>query len=324
MPRSFSTTISAKIHWMLPSTRERREDVLRSSEAAFASWLTTGSKEDLTSRVGTLAVPALVLAGTEDAALGPDAQRKSTLPYFENVELVVLDGCGHLAPLERPMEVVELIANFIDRLGIDIKTEAAILGSQFEALVASDRTSPQTRALLEARLQGPQRTDQHILSASERTILNCLCARVIPRCNFDLASRVEAGLFSRKHDGWRDDRLPSDLDAWLTGLQSLDAAARRAHSVGFAALHGSQQDALLSHAAAGTLGKGLLGGLHLGRSAECFDAEQMRAWFEDVRGELSKMYIADPRTLEQMGFTGFADEGGFTQIRLGELEEFER
>ena len=50
----------------------------------------------------------------------------------------------------------------------------------------------------------------------------------------------------------------------------------------------------------------------------------MRIWFEDVRAELAKLYVADPRTMERIGFTGFADDHGFTQIELGQREVFER
>ena len=300
------------------------EDVLRSSESAFAAWLNTGSEEDVGSRVGTITVPVLLLAGTEDAALGPDAQRKHTLPHCAAAHVVVLEGCGHLAPLERPVEVVKVIADFVEQQGIVLARAKAPLGAQFESLIASDRTSPQTRARLEGRLRDPQPVDPHLLTGNERMILVCLCARVIPGCGVDLVRRVQTWIASSKHDGWRNDQLPNDLEAWRVGLHSLDAAARRAHSVGFAALTPVEQDTLLSQASEGSLGKGLLGNLHLGDSADCLNAEQMRAWFEDVRGELTRMYVADPRTMERMGFTGFADEKGFTRIRLGEREEFER
>ena len=322
--KKFVDDNTGKVELDAPIHARAVEDVLRSNESAFAAWLNTGSKEDVASRVGTLTVPVLLLAGTEDAALGPDAQRKHTLPHFAAAHVVVLDGCGHLAPLERPGEVVKLIADFVEQQGIALVRPAAPLGARFAMLIASDRTSSQTRALLAARLQGPRPADSQPLTANERITLLCLCERVIPGCDFDLLIRVETWIASGKYDGWRNDQLPNDLDAWRKGLQSLDAAARRAHGVGFAALAPFEQDAFLSQASEGALGKGLLGSLHLGESADCLNAEQMRAWFEDVRGELTRMYVADPRTMERMGFTGFADEKGFTQIRLGELEEFER
>jgi hypothetical protein len=35
------------------------------------------------------------------------------------------------------------------------------------------------------------------------------------------------------------------------------------------------------------------------------------------------MYMSDPRTLARINFHGFADEHGYSKIRLGELEDFE-
>jgi hypothetical protein len=124
-----------------------------------------------------------------------------------------------------------------------------------------------------------------------------------------------------KGDGWRFASLPKDADAWKMGLFSLDAAARREFGVPFVALDAARQDELLRRAGSGKLGEGLLGALHVGASAGAFTAAQMRDWFEEVRGTLAKLYVADPRTMERIGFTGFADEGGFTQIRLGQTEE---
>ena len=96
----------------------------------------------------------------------------------------------------------------------------------------------------------------------------------------------------------------------------------------FTGLHPDQQDLLLQQATAGKLGKGVLGGLqdalHLREGADAFSADEMKRWFEDVRAACTRRYVADPRTMDRMGYTGFADDLGFTQIRLGEVEEFER
>ena len=284
------------------------EEVLRSSGAAFAAWLTTGSKEDFSLRVGVLTLPALCLAGTEDAALGPEAQTTHTLPHFTHAQLVALEGGGHLAPLERPGEVIERIAMFMEGLGLPLQRDRGMLGAAFRALIESNYTAPQTRAVMEARLHEGQTS----LGGDQTLILRVLCQRVAPGCAFDLASRIEGWLKQSKHDGWRNDRLPPIAEAWRRGLLSFDAAAIQAYGVSFVALRGAEQDALLAKAQQGELASGSL------------NAMQMQAWFEDVRGELAKLYIADPRTMERIGFTGFADEQGFTQIRLGELEEFER
>lgn len=301
---------------LLEAVRARSvEDVLRMQPEALAAWMNTGSKVDCAATVGVLAVPALVLAGTEEPALGPKVQTEVTLPHFAKATVVALEGSGHLSPLERPWELSDRMLEFFRALGLGAKS--AELGAEMRTLISSDKTSPQTRAVLLERLQEPVELAV-TLDVEGRRMLRALVARVVPRGRFDLAERLEAMLGQGKGDGWRFSVLPEDATAWRTGLMTLDAAARREFKVPFVALHAEQQDALLKRAQAGELGRGLLATLDVFGHEGLFDEEQMRDWFEDVRGEAAKLYVADPRTMERIGFEGFADEAGFTKIRLGE------
>jgi pimeloyl-ACP methyl ester carboxylesterase len=312
---------------LLPAIRERSvEDVLRMDPDALRAWLTVGSKEDWSKDVGVLSTPTLVSAGTEEEALGPDAQKTCTLPHLSHGTLVALDGCGHLAPLERPFEVADRVMEFFQSLGLRNAAEAALPGDRFQALIASDRTSPQTRKVLQDRIH--HRTDNSpanpdVLLPEELRTLRALAARVIPGSGFDLAVRLNHVLAQSRHDGWRFESLPGDAAAWKQGLFSLNAAAAREFGVPFAALDPARRDDLLKRAQHGRLGEGVLAALHLGHGAGAFSASQMRDWFEDVRSELVKLYVSDPRTMERIGFTGLADEQGFTQIKLSEREAFE-
>ncbi len=302
------------------------EGVLHMNRTALRLWLEQGSKEDWSARIGTLALPALIVAGTEDAALGPDAQRERTLPHLPKAELATLEGAGHLAPLERPQEVAEYLTQFLAGCGLTLATTEAQPGPVVADAMRSERTSPQTREVMTQRLRGAQDWNHKpkAFTAAEQRSVRGLAAAVVPDAGFDLAACLDRELSESPGDGWRFAALPPDADAWRQGLRSLDLAADRLHNVSFLALHPGQQHALLQQAAAGKLGPGLLGTLHLGQAAQAFTAEQMKSWFEDVRGELTRLYIADPRTMDRIGFTGFADDLGFTQIQLGQQEEFER
>lgn len=88
-------------------------DVARMDPDAWAAWLDGGSREDWAARVGVLDTPALILAGAQDPALGPDAQRRLMAPHFAHGRLEVLEGAGHLLPLERPEAVARLIAEHL-------------------------------------------------------------------------------------------------------------------------------------------------------------------------------------------------------------------
>jgi len=91
-------------------------EVLRMNRNAWVAWLTGGSKEDWTERVGLLTMPALVIAGENDASLGPDSQRKFTLPHLANGRIEVVEGCSHLVPMERPSQLATLLSNFVRSL----------------------------------------------------------------------------------------------------------------------------------------------------------------------------------------------------------------
>jgi hypothetical protein len=292
------------------------------SRAAFTAWLVgadgteAGSREDWSTRVGTLPIPTLLFAGKEDAALGPDAQREQTLPHFTPVQLIPLEATGHLGPIERPSELSEHILTFAQSLNLTPTPPTQPLTPTFQTLLEGPHTAPQTRAALSARLTDTTPPPQ-TFSATELRTLHALIDTVIPNAPPNLTTRLDEALAQPKADGWRFDILPSDAEAWHQGLASLDAAAHRAHGVTFLALTPTLRHALLLEAQKGNLGRGPLGALHLGESAQAFTATQMQHWFEDVRSELTRLYVSDPRTLDRIGFTGFADDPtGFTQIRL--------
>ncbi|WP_237479600.1 alpha/beta fold hydrolase [Lichenibacterium dinghuense] len=88
-------------------------DVARMDPDAWRAWLGRGSREDWAERIGMLRTPALILAGSEDEALGPEAQRRHMAPHFADHRLEVLEGAGHLLPLERPAEVARLVGEHL-------------------------------------------------------------------------------------------------------------------------------------------------------------------------------------------------------------------
>lgn len=316
----------------LPEDLQTRteEDFLRSRRPAFKYWLDHGSKEDWSDRVGVLPFPTLILAGSEEDALGPEAQRRHTLPHLLSGELFTLQGAGHLAPLERPMEVALRLLEFSKRLGLEPGEANLPANAQFQELLDGPLTSPQTRAVLRARStrttgQLTRMTSHQPLSftAEEFLLLDAFVGCVIPDAPLEIPARLDQMLASGHGDGWRYATLPHDREAWVKGLRSLDHTAMTEHGVPFIALWAEQQRAILAQARDGDLGPGLLGSLGLGEGAGSYTGAEMKQWFGGARGELARLYMSDPRTMQRVGFTGFADEAGFTQIRLGETERFE-
>ena len=61
--------------------------------------------------------PTLVLCGREDA-LTPLAWHEEMAAAIAGARLVVIDACGHLAPLERPAEVTAALRQWLGTNGL--------------------------------------------------------------------------------------------------------------------------------------------------------------------------------------------------------------
>ena len=99
---------------LTPETFERCvDDQLASAPGAWLWWLERGSREDLSSRVGRLLLPALAIASADDPVLPASVAKAEVMPHLAEARLATIDGAGHLMPLEAPDEVAELIGLFV-------------------------------------------------------------------------------------------------------------------------------------------------------------------------------------------------------------------
>lgn len=302
------------------------EDVLRAAPAAWTAWLRDGSREDWRRRIGILRLPAVVVGGTEDADLGTPALKALTLPHLAHGRLVTLDGAGHLLPLERPEAVARLIRGFVSEEPLP-KSEAPALPEPYRALIESDRVNSRLRAALLARAEPDDPAYQPgCLDPLELAQLRAVVDRVLPqdgRGRIDIAARIEARLAAGTGDGWRFAMLPADGAAYRAALRTLDAAARSVHGMRFLSLDGAGQDAVLGAVAAGEPGSHEVpeGGL---------DAEGMTLWFEDLRSDAVRLYLAHPASLARIGFSGIGAGGddaqtlpGFLRVGIADPEPWE-
>ncbi|GJD63049.1 alpha/beta hydrolase [Methylobacterium frigidaeris] len=295
------------------------EDVLRANPDAWKAWLAGGANEDWRGRIGTLATPALVVSGAEDGDLGPEAQAALTLPHLARHRHEVLLGAGHLLPLERPDALAALIRDVV--AAPPETAEAPALPPAFAALMGSDRVNSRLRAALRARMREPE--GPFCLEPEERATLAACLDRVLPQDGpgkIDLARRIDARLASGTGDGWRYAALPPDADAYSRALRTLDAAARETQGRSFAELDGPGQDALLGRAASG----------RLPTIRDGIAPEQMTCWFEELRGEAVRTWLAHPASLAAVGFTGIGAGGddadalpGYRLTGLNEREAWE-
>ncbi len=92
------------------------EDSLRGSARAKMAWPTTAAYEDICDKVGTIAVPTLILAGDHDRQDPLEQQRREVLARIPGSTLRVVENSGHLSPLEQPGQLAEAITVFASRL----------------------------------------------------------------------------------------------------------------------------------------------------------------------------------------------------------------
>ncbi|QHN02089.1 alpha/beta hydrolase [Granulicella sp. WH15] len=270
------------------------EDVLRMNRAAWTAWIERGSLEDWSARVGTLTLPTLLVTGDRDTSLGLAIQQQTTLSHFPNAITKVVAECGHLVPMEKPHELATLIAEFLATLSIP---------QPYLNFIHSDRVSPRTRELLLERTK-PRSATPRALTEAQMTTLRAVVARVIPQQQnpIDLAGFIDERLAAGHTDGWRYDVLPPDREAYAA---SLDALAAQSFSI----LPAADQDAILHQIAA-------------------TPSAQAR-WFEDLRADAVKFWMAHPQTLARIGYSGIGIGGahtphaGFVTLDPGTTEPWE-
>ncbi len=269
-----------------PVVERAAAEVLKMNRAAWLAWLTDGSKEDWSERVGVLSVPALVVAGELDRSLGPDQQKAVTMPHLRNAHLAIVAGCSHLIPMERPEQLAALLRKFTQELLA--APDQPTIPVEYLDLIAGDRLSPKTREVLETRMRGPEWASGFLTRDQERT-LRAAAARIVPQTAanpVDLAGFVLATLASGKGNGWRYAVLPEDLTAYRQGLDQLAE-----HH--FADLAPEAQDACL-------------------RELSSLPGSPDARWFEELRGDLTEAYVAHPATLARIGYSGIGVGGAHT------------
>lgn len=291
-------------------------DVQRANPEAWLAWLRRGSLEDRRSDVGVLDLPAAIVAGGEDGDLGPDAQRDLHSPVYPRADVTVLDGAGHLLPLERPAEVAAIIRTLWD----EHAGRGPVVPDDVARTIGSGRTSSQTRAILARRaLADRPDPEPRTLTPEQLATLRAIAARVVPQDaaperSIDLAARVDSQLARGHSDGWRNAALPPDPEAYRLALDAL---------ADFATLRESEQDTRIE-----ALIDGAFDGAP-GLPAPALSPEALSLWFEDCRVDLVRTWLAHPATMARIGYDGFANGGdvvriqGFDLLGAGQREAWE-
>lgn len=282
------------------------EDLRRTSPAAWRAWLESGSRVDASAEVGTLDLPTLVLAGTDDADLGAAAQPGLLASVYPRARFVALEDTGHLIPFERSADAVEAIARF----AADAVLVGPTVPDDWAALIAGDRVDARVRGILNLRAVPDDRGyAPAVLDVAQLMLLREIADLVVPQDGppIDIAARVDAQLARGEGDGWRNADLPPDPEAYRAGLDTLATSwptdpAERAEVLR-AAIEGTTE-------VEGPL-----------------DSARLTAWLEDARNDLVRQWLAHPASMARVGYDGFATGGrpmrGYVELRLGRREDWE-
>ena len=102
----------------LPPEQQERviEDTLRGAPGAKRAWTESGMIEDVSAGLDAVTLPVTVVIGNRDQVEHEAALRQIFAPLLPQATFRVLEGVGHLSPLEAPDAVAEACTTFLDRL----------------------------------------------------------------------------------------------------------------------------------------------------------------------------------------------------------------
>jgi len=91
-------------------------DGARGSHAAWNAWPDTGSREDRRAEAATIEVPVWLLTSQDDPVISPQVVAGQVTPSFPQAVHTVLQGSGHLLPLELPGPVAAVLSSTVRSL----------------------------------------------------------------------------------------------------------------------------------------------------------------------------------------------------------------
>ena len=97
-------------HWLDGMVRD---SVQGSTVEAFRAYLPAWARTDFAAEITGNPVPALIVVGEHDPALGEATMRGTWLTHYPNARLEVLANAGHYAMYETPVRLATLLEEFL-------------------------------------------------------------------------------------------------------------------------------------------------------------------------------------------------------------------
>ena len=185
------------------------------------------------------------------------------------------------------------------------------------ALLQSDFVLPQTKEVVQKRLDTPVVTKPSFFTTQEFATLQAVCKRLLPQPEdrqhpIDIAGIFDTSLTENKAgNGWRYDAMPKDEEAYHQGLQAIEASSQSLYSKAFRHVSDEQQDELL------------LKVQQKKTEEKSWNSLPSDLFFKELLASLVEIYYSHPSGKEEIGDVSFADAKGWQRIQLNDLEERE-
>lgn len=154
-------------------------------------------------------------------------------------------------------------------------------------------------------------------TAEEAATLQAVADRIVPQEDRAAGERIaivpwiDQKLMRDERDGFRDERLPSQREAWCQALAGLDQAAEALHGTSFVALGPTRQDALLDRFAAGEM------------PGEVWATLPAKLLFKQLLQQVVRTYYAHPTAWSEVGYNGPSAIRGHVRVWAGGVDPWE-
>ncbi|KAF5643741.1 alpha beta-hydrolase [Fusarium sp. NRRL 25303] len=89
------------------------DDMLKGNPSAKVAWPRYAMNEDILKLAKTISIPSIIIAGGKDQVEPVDRVKTEVSGNISAAQFLVLEEVGHLALLEAPEEVAEIISDFV-------------------------------------------------------------------------------------------------------------------------------------------------------------------------------------------------------------------
>ncbi|HEX2940225.1 MAG TPA: gluconate 2-dehydrogenase subunit 3 family protein [Rhodopila sp.] len=184
--------------------------------------------------------------------------------------------------------------------------------------VLSKRQTPswneQTRRVIDQRLAVPR--EPRFFTEHEFNTVAVLANHIVPqpkhRPPIPVAPLVDAKLFADKQDGYRQEGMPREREAWQRGIRALDAEAESAHGSTFRALRPDQQVELMKRMEKGDMHNPAWGGM-----------PPKTFWKARLLRDIIFAYWSHPIAWNEIGWGGPASPRGYVRLGFDQRDPWE-